>query len=44
MKTTFFTVALSIALLATILSASAQKSYTEGLEPSKQVQAARLLK
>src|ERR1700744_6697352 len=31
MKTTFFTVALGIALSATILSASAQKSYTEGL-------------
>ncbi len=31
MKTTFLTVALGIALSATVLSATAQKSYTEGL-------------
>ncbi len=31
METKFFSVALGIALSATILSASAQKSYTEGL-------------
>lgn len=36
MKTKFFSVALGIALSATILSASAQKSYTEGLVTLKQ--------
>lgn len=36
MKTKFLSVALGIALSATVLSAAAQKSYTEGLVTLKQ--------